>query len=565
VSANVLAEQSRLRRRGVGGGLSKPDTLFQRNHQPGRKTKVFWAVCQPPVDGRRSQRPRRAPPKTFGVSIRSSPFGEHWEATVMSIQDIRSDARPCGSKTKNSFLRRTRLTMLASALLTVAFLGTAAGDVQAQTCCDWLQGRTPVGRTTAFGGIGWFNPNPRYPGELWDRTASVGVSQPAAVVPTSVGPGSPVISIPGVTSGAAATNPCNGCQPQTAVGVNVSAAPATVPVATAGTSSCGCATTPTVVASPVTANPCNSCNPCNPCNPCANRGLFSGFFRSFRLGPDFRSQWAQVPVTRYRPVLPTVAGSPVASSTLQPCNTHTWQVRRVPVWSWVPQTTASPIITGQIPAAGCNQCGPQALNSAATIPGASAATVPSTSTTVPGATSAPGTVIGATPSFPASPNVPPASVPPQLDPSEIETRRPVTSVPPNASNIGGAADAGSATSVTPDYHNVTPVPDPEARRQQKASSEVVPRAPSLLDPDERTAGNASYAWTVVPIQWARPEQAEATEAIEAAAPAVVNVPIEARPITPATLTPVAALPPAAPSTPYTRSPRWDDDGWNSAR
>ena len=284
----------------------------------------------------------------------------------------------------------------------------------------------------------------------------------------------------------------------------------------------------------------------------------------------YRTAWAQVPVTYFRPVAGTdpATGCPVTS--MQPCTTYTWQVQRVPVVGYRPvyqtaavvptvTTVAQPVVTA--PATPSCACAGQAAPSAVQVmPGAGTAipqnTIPYGTTpgiTVPPGYSIPGTTpgavapgtggaadtqptlgAGASQSYPQGAGTYPAFV----SPSERSVLSyPPASAPPASTATGAAgtpiygnstpsppqaaaptpAEAALQSSNTPArLHDVKPIPDPDA-------PQVAPRqfdAPQLLNPKDKTAHRPiQHAWAFTTITWNKPPRvAAAASYVEPVAP-----------------------------------------------
>lgn len=99
---------------------------------------------------------------------------------------------------------------------------------------------------------------------------------------------------------------------------------------------------PVAVAYPV--NPCNPCNACDPCGGTCQPGMAAPLAAQPILaqpttlgyrGPVFRSIFAPVPVTAYRPVAGVDPNGSVAT-VLRPCQTSTTMTQRVPYYSYRP-------------------------------------------------------------------------------------------------------------------------------------------------------------------------------------------------------------------------------------
>jgi hypothetical protein len=264
--------------------------------------------------------------------------------------------------------------------------------------------------------------------------------------------------------------------------------------------------------------------------------------------PDVRYQtsWIRVPTTNYRPVniLDPLTGC--ATSTVQPCTTYSWQVRRVPTSSCFRPANAAvatvnywadpcavpsyPAVTipGAVVSNGCGGCStPTAVPAPYYTPG-------------PAVPSAPATIL---PSVPPSPTIPlqpsfPATSQPTLQPGfpagptpadrapSLLTPSPSPALPPTTTNYpplipppvppplapaspapapatGPAAPAGEPAKklelVPRTSVELAPVPDPDATSN--------PKSPTLLDTRDRTAWRgAPPTWGVAPTVW--PDRSE---------------------------------------------------------
>lgn len=348
--------------------------------------------------------------------------------------------------------------------------------------------------------------------------AQPGYSQPAVPLPTQTGPApassSPATSYP-PTSPAAGLNPTSTLQPAAATtnpvvsaaypGSTVAAPPtyATfLPVSSTPPVNVGFPPTyaapqavPVTTAMPVA--PAGTACTTTGCQSLTNSTSLSLFRPTIR---GFRSTLAQVPVTRWRPVLPTVSGVSVGRATLQPCNTYEWQVRRVPTWGGGSPAGLIPVVVGQDTAISMlGQRGTNALGAVplyttpiisgqtgtvlpgAAVPTASTAAIPvttiGTAGTGMGANALPnsGVNVGLAPnplygasttavlpgsavptaassSYPSggipSTVQPPAAVAPRLSPSEVPTHRPVLGMSTNGTSAAyptlnqGASNGG---------------------------------------------------------------------------------------------------------------------------
>ncbi|HPM81061.1 MAG TPA: hypothetical protein PLF81_10190 [Candidatus Anammoximicrobium sp.] len=268
----------------------------------------------------------------------------------------------------------------------------------------------------------------------------------------------------------------------------------------------------------------------------------------------YRTTWVQVPTTSYRPVVSYDPATGWPTTTMQPCTTYSWQVRREPtvgggLWEpfarlFAPWSAPQAQPVGSYPAAPVTAPGWPAVGVPVTpsypppTTAAPAATalpgLPAPPAATPGAPYAspaplsPGWTPSAAPSLPTTPAAPtgagspatatPADQPPRLSPNEaqgVQNLQPIPetrSYPPSNNDSSllappallGPPKTPAAPQSAP--VNVTPVPDPDAGRKQ------VPAAPSLYDPNGRTANllPLSTVWPTAPILWpqSRPSVSE---------------------------------------------------------
>ncbi|MBI2480424.1 MAG: hypothetical protein HYV60_17855 [Planctomycetia bacterium] len=72
----------------------------------------------------------------------------------------------------------------------------------------------------------------------------------------------------------------------------------------------------------------NDCGCGNQFSPTSRIEPFAGPSFSMRQVPPYNTSWARVPVTNYRPQVVNDPDSGVSFTSLQPCNTYEWQMRR---------------------------------------------------------------------------------------------------------------------------------------------------------------------------------------------------------------------------------------------
>jgi hypothetical protein len=256
----------------------------------------------------------------------------------------------------------------------------------------------------------------------------------------------------------------------------------------------------------------------------------------------YRSTWVRVPTTNYRPIVNYDPATGWPTTTMLPCTTYTWQMQRVPAegpanWLLDPlRNLFGPTSPPPVPAVGIYTPAPSPAPTFSAAPAYAAPPniAPSSpyGTTAPLAppTASPGWVPSdaPAPAMPAPQMGPagpagktPADQPPQLSPNEIQGLQPIpeirryapanNSAPPPTPSPPLLNPSPPVPSAAPPL--ISPVPDPDAGN----SRSQVPAAPSLYDPDGRTARvlPLSSRWPAVPIRW--PEQPAVSESHAVAA------------------------------------------------
>ena len=276
----------------------------------------------------------------------------------------------------------------------------------------------------------------------------------------------------------------------------------------------GAATPPPTIAAPPTtcAGPATTSSASPVYAPAASTTTFGSWCErlfcrravGYRPEVRYRTRLMRVPTTNYRPVITyhPVTGAPTTS--MQPCTTYSWQFRRLPYTTYrpiySPVTTpwsppASPAVTGYYPGT--------------VMPGASTTCAPPAATpyyTPPTAPATPALPPTPKPSLPANQplNLSPSGLPPSGNGQPGAT---TTNFPPleSSGESSGRSSDGASHEVkkepTPPAGGIldlTPVPDPDAGTDRKQ----VPAAPSLFDPNDRTANrSARPAWAYSTIAW----------------------------------------------------------------
>jgi hypothetical protein len=304
----------------------------------------------------------------------------------------------------------------------------------------------------------------------------------------------------------------------------------TIPQAVVPPSSACTPCAPATTAPAVVAPAASTCAPCAPAVVPQAAPVYAPQVR-------YRTTWVPVPVTRYRPVVTTDPATGCPVNTLQPCNTYTWQMRRVPVTQYRPvyasqrrcwlnplswfRSSPAPA-PAMVPSAGCAPCAPSVVP----------ATPAPYYAPQPGVNVVPGPA-GETAPTPAQepadtrPSLPPDTRQQASPQSASPSPAPLTRADTAASQPARSSAAGSQGA--PAAPPVIPLPDPEANRADATTRE---EPPQLLNPRDRTARHDT--WAVVPIHWPSPSR-----------PAIVQ--------------------PAAATTRQADEITWDDRGWKSAR
>ena len=400
-------------------------------------------------------------------------------------------------------------------VVTLFVTTTATQTGQAAGFWDWLWGRSPYYRSQA-------PPAYRAPNGYWTHSPwATGATYPAAAAPAGVYPAPtyPSVTIP-PQGQAAATYIPNTYAPTTIA--PTTATPSIVPTSSFQGTCDPCAQ--------ITARPMATAAPGACCQPAAQYAQpLTQYVQPrrylFRPRPIYRSSWFRVPVTRYRAV---PVANPLAMGTvsqLQPCNTYTWQHRRLPVSSYrpfhsyyaQPAQVAVPSFFSQQSAAGCGTCAPSTGTGGTALPYYS---TPATSPLAPSPI---------TPA-PDSNSNEPANQQPTLRPGEA---RPQSFNAPIGSGVGNLTGNVPQRRPAPSRPNskVVPIPDPQPL-SEPARSRI--EAPPLLGPRDHTASYQPAAWSVTPIVW-NAEQAAASS---------LQQPAQA---------PTAVAPQEV----------WDDQGWES--
>ncbi|MFV1965505.1 MAG: hypothetical protein ACC628_08800, partial [Pirellulaceae bacterium] len=111
-----------------------------------------------------------------------------------------------------------------------------------------------------------------------------------------------------------------------------------------------------------------------PCGTPAPQPLIASFAPQVR----YRTTWVPVPVTRYRPVMATDPTTGCPTTSMQPCNSYTWQLRRVPVVQYRPIWAGRRCFQPRVPAWGAPTMAPTMAPG-----GSSCTTTPTPGNTLP--------------------------------------------------------------------------------------------------------------------------------------------------------------------------------------
>lgn len=335
--------------------------------------------------------------------------------------------------------------------------------------------------------------------------------------------------------------------------------PAPAPAYAAPAPSCGAAAPscearpPSYYSAPATTSPAPNCGAALPSTP-SGAGV-SYLQPTVNAGTPiqqvrYRSTWVRVPTTNYRPIVNYDPATGWPTTTMLPCTTYTWQLRRVPaagpgsrfldalrnlfgpaypapapaVGTFVPAPVATPGWTGSAaPASPATLAYPTPTypTPGYAAPATASPSVPDGTTTPlappspspgwsPSGSLAPSTTAPSAPHALPGSDVPagsaPADQPPSLSPQDAQGLQPLPEVrryPPanqaDATSAPAPLLTPSVPSSPPSPPNVSPVPDPDAG----SGRTQVPAAPSLYDPNGRTARvlPLSTRWPAAPIRW----------------------------------------------------------------
>lgn len=347
-------------------------------------------------------------------------------------------------------------------------------------CVVLLEAVLAVQSADAYTLVDWMRSWPNY----------YGSSLPAAPAALPTTPPVSPLPVPAITTPPSITVP-----PATTPPPTVTPPPAVTTPAT----TCGSAVT-TSSASPVYA----------PAAPTAARSswcdwLFGRRTVGYRPEVRYRTRLMRVPTTNYRPIVNYDPVTGAAVTNMQPCTTYTWQFRRVPYTTYRPvyspvttpwSAPASPAVTGYYPGT--------------IVPGAGTTCAAPAAT--PYYTPPPVSTTPLAPSTPALPPTPqpdtPADQPPSLSPTDLprtengqtgSSTRKYPPLEPSGESGNGSSQKEKEKSKQPaGALDLTPVPDPDAGADRKQ----IPAAPSLFDPNDRTANRSVRpAWSYSTIAW----------------------------------------------------------------
>jgi hypothetical protein len=311
---------------------------------------------------------------------------------------------------------------------------------------------------------------------------------------------------------------------------------------------------------------------------------------------QYRTVWATVPVTQYRPVTWTNPSDGRLITVMRPCSTYAWQARRVaytaiqPVYA--PMAVAAPSACQPVAGIAVTSTVAPAIYAPATTsgPGYADGSAFSPSPGLGGSPTPPGPTLPSSPSTPSpiSPSgpttwepaqtvpggqpsvVPGADTRPSLAPADVPRARegrpadgqPETSpggMPggfessgPSDSDSGSGASGASETrgmgfpspnGQAPSGLYLKPIP---ARRTPAGGR--VDDVPQLIDPRDQTASQPPKPrWEAVPISWSEPIDRSGAPPLSPDQTEIEGPPVR------------TLVVPAAPS-----RPRWDDRGWRAS-
>ncbi|TVS19332.1 MAG: hypothetical protein EA424_08825 [Planctomycetaceae bacterium] len=394
-------------------------------------------------------------------------------------------------------------------------LGMATGPAQAYTLTDWMRSWPNY----------WAAPQPVAPVAPftgWPGGVGGAVTTPPAVVlpPSAEATIPPIVTTPPPTY-----TPPPAFTPQPAP------APSPVPVPVAP--SCGVGATGCDARAPM-APVTTSAPPAQAVRPSHHKSCFGVLCRLFHHSRRHQTAWARVPTTTFRPVVtydPVTGGS---TTTMQPCTTYTWQVRRVPFFGlgrpqpFFQDGSAAPIGYMVSPAPGFIDAGtyaPAAPTTPYYTPPAGSPAVPPTSVPSPLPLESAPPAPGASQWQPSNA----ADQPPTLTPSEAQG---LQSVPPpryqqRVPLIDPADTRWPANVNPPSIESLQPLPDPDARPQNETPQTETPQTvPALFGPNDRTATyRLRPAAMLTPIVW--PDQSNESHAPTATEPPRDSLRLEA--------------------------------------
>lgn len=246
----------------------------------------------------------------------------------------------------------------------------------------------------------------------------------------------------------------------------------------------------------------------------------------------YRTTWARVPVTTYRPVTSSDPCTGCQVTCMKPCTSYTWQARRVPYTTFRPvysvinvakpctttcnscPTAAPTVVRSPVTSSGCSGCGNPSYSYTQPSYATPSYTTPSyatpTNQTVQPYYGTPATTAPATvPVNPTPATATPADQAPILDPGGIQSglqgsNTPSFKLTPNdvkPASRNQTPAFGRPMTAPQENDVVVPVPDPDADQQ---GIRPIEPAPQLLDPRDKTASSpVRRPWTYSPIKVSR--------------------------------------------------------------
>ncbi|MBC8351089.1 MAG: hypothetical protein H8E66_03830 [Planctomycetes bacterium] len=230
-----------------------------------------------------------------------------------------------------------------------------------------------------------------------------------------------------------------------------------------------------------------------------------------RPTPPYNSSWARVPVTNYRPQIMNDPLSGNNFTSIQPCKTYEWQMRRTAgcsLWHrfvswWQSRCTCFGRTAASLAVAQCDRTGEWIVDNSTPTdmpyysPSSNAPSTNGRLVPVPS---------GVSPSSPT-----PADSAPQLDPRDIRSGGEGADAwlsPPDTEVFVRTIDRSDTS-----LELVPPLVTPAAIDPNTDGSEELPDVPPLLDQrsDAKMASAAMSSRELLPVSWSTPNQSQDTK------------------------------------------------------